>query len=378
MDREQQAWEQELLDKIYQKLKVVTPQVKTLYAYSTKDGKYDNVTMPPYGWTCGFWGGLLWWMYRYGKDSIFSETAAAAAERMDEGLSQFTPLGHDVGFQYLLTAIPDYNINGRERSRVAAIHAATILAGRFNLSGRYIRAWNDGTGGIDPGANKAGYAIIDCMMNLPLLYWASNETGDPRYKQIAMAHADTVAEKFIRDDGSSCHIVIFDPETGEVKDKPRGQGYAEGSAWSRGQGWAIYGFAMSYGYTGKKLYLEKALKVAEYFIKEMRDRETPPLDFRQPAEPAYLDASAGVIAACGMVELQKWVDEEVCEKLEKAIRALLRGAYSNCDFSTEEQSILQNCSVLYHTRSEHHIPLVYGDFYLAELLMKRRGEKPLY
>ena len=375
MDRQRQ-WEEEFLEKIYQKFYWITDEVKTLYPYCVENGKYDNVTMPPYSWTCGFWGGIQWWLYIYSGESKFLENAKRASERMDEGLVSFTPLHHDVGFQYLLTTVADYQQTGSERARISSIHAASLLAGRFNLAGKYIRAWNDNPN-IDQSENKSGYAIIDCMMNIPLLFWASQETEDPRYFHIAEAHADTVVREFIREDGSSNHIVVFDPVDGHVVGKPKGQGYAEGSAWTRGQSWAIYGFAMAYAYTKKQTYLQTALRVADYFLEHLPENGIPPVDFEQPQQPEYVDISAGVIALCGLIELKAWVDESHKDWLEKGIRKLLKGVYDSCDFGLDTQAIMLNGMEMYHG-SGKQTSLIYAEFYLLEALMKRRGNGFLF
>ena len=198
---------------------------------------------------------------------------------------------------------------------------------------------------------------------------------DPRFKQIANAHADTVMKEFVRENGSVNHIVIFDSDTGEVIDKPRGQGYAPGSSWTRGQAWAIYGFTEAYENTGKKEYLQTALKVANYFIGEMGEKNVPPIDFAQPTEDDYIDTTAGVIAASGMTKLKEYVSEDSAEKLEHMICRFLEGAYQNCSFDLEEDSILQNGSEMYHNKEGIHKHIIYGDYYLIEVLMKRTKNK---
>ncbi|MBO5237158.1 MAG: glycoside hydrolase family 88 protein [Lachnospiraceae bacterium] len=366
----QRQWEEEFLSKVYEKLFWATDEVSSLKPYTTKDGIYNAPPAGKYHWFCGFWGGIQWWLYKFSKDEKFLKKAKAISEDMDYGLTDFVQLDHDVGFQYLLTTVADYEITGSDRAMVSGIHAATLLAGRFNLAGRYIRAWNE-TKYLNPTESKTGYAIIDCMMNLPLLFWASEETGDPRFRQIAEAHADTALREFIREDGSSHHIVVFNPEDGSVVDFPAGQGYASGSSWTRGQGWAIYGFAMAYFYTKKKEYFETALKVAKNFLKRMPETGIPPVDFDQPEEPAEMDSSAGVIALCGMIDLKKWASEEDQQWLEEGICLLFKGAYANCDFTKDSQAVLQNGKELYHGGCQK--VLIYGDFYLMEALMKRRG-----
>lgn len=371
----QRQWEEDFLSKMYDKLSWVTDEVKTFKPYTTIDGKYYNTPDDNYSWTCGFWGGIQWWLYKLGKDEKFLKKAQAISENMDRGLTDFVQLHHDVGFQYLLTTVADYEVTRSERAETSSIHAATLLAGRFNLAGGYIRAWNENKY-LDAEESKAGYAIIDCMMNIPILFWASETTGDPRFRQIAEAHADTALREFIREDGSSHHIVVFDPKDGCVITKPKGQGYAPGSSWTRGQGWAIYGFAMAYSYTQKPEYLKAALKVAENFLKHMPETGIPPVDFDQPIEPPYVDSSAGVIALCGMIDLKKWANEEDQQWLEEGIRLLFKGAYANSDFSKDTQAVLQNGMELYH--GGYQKVLIYGDFYLLEALMKRRGNDYLF
>ncbi len=172
-------------------------------------------------WTGGFWPGLMWQLYAATGKEIFRAEAVRVENRLTKELCYFKRLYHDVGFMYLLSCGANWMLEGDRDSKRNLLHAATILAGRFNLAGGYIRAWNE---------DKAGWAIIDSMMNLSLLFWASRETKDPRFDQIAVQHADTAMREFVRVDGSCNHIVIFDPHTGEARRKPGGQGYAEGSS----------------------------------------------------------------------------------------------------------------------------------------------------
>ena len=215
------------------------------------------------------------------------------------------------------------------------------------------------------------------MMNIPLLYWASEVTGDPRYKQIAYMHAETVIKHFVRKDGSVNHIVVFDPDTGEVVKKPAGQGYAEGSSWTRGQAWAVYGFAMAYHYTKDEQYLETAKKVADYFMSNVKG-DYIPIDFAQPESAKYEDTSAAAICACGVLEILKYVSEDEKEFYRKSADRLMEILYKNCDFGPDEQSVLQNCSVMYHGEDGRHISLIYGDYYMLEALMRLNGGDALF
>ena len=363
----------EFLEKVTDKLSWVTDEVDFIYPYTTRQGKYKNKEVIPYIWTCGFYGGILWYMYKLTYDEKYLKLGRESATHLEQGLTEYYEMTHDVGFQFLFTNVADYKITGDLDSKTRALHAATILAGRYNPKGQFIRAWNDNPY-IDGEVSKSGYVIIDCMMNLPLLYWASEETGDPRYTQIANLHADTVIKQFIREDGSSNHIVVFDPATGEVVDKPKGQGYAPGSSWTRGQSWAIYGFAMAYHYTKNEKYLETAKKVADYFISQMND-EYMPIDFAQPAEPKYEDSSAAAITACGLLEILRYTEDE---KYKNAVDKLMAILYKNCDFTQDDEAILQNCSEMYHLEDTRHVSLIYGDYYMLEALMRLNGEDVLF
>lgn len=153
------------------------------------------------------------------------------------------------------------------------------MAGRYNPAGHFLRAWNEWG-----GQRHTGWAIIDCMMNLPLLYWAWEETEDPRYLQVADRHGKMAVRYFVREDDSVRHIVELDLGTGEFGREHGGQGYGEGSSWTRGQAWGIYGFLLSYIHTGDKEYLYTSQRIANYFLANIPETGLIPADFRQPPE----------------------------------------------------------------------------------------------
>lgn len=220
--------------------------------------------------------------------------------------------------------------------------------------------------------------VVFYMMNLNLLYWASEHTGDPRFRQIAMRHADTAMQYFIRENGSSHHIVIFDPETMEVLDTPAGQGCAPGSSWSRGQGWALYGFVLSYLHTGKKAYLDTARKVARYVIGQIQDDWIPRCDFCQPAGEDLRDACAGAIIACGLLEMAKVTDGADAITFFEAGMNLIRALDAHCsDWGTESPAILTHCTGSYHGK-DHHIAMNYADFFFVEAVLKLHGDTFLF
>ncbi len=318
-------------------------------------------------WTGGFWPALMWQFYHKTSDPFFLEEARRVENLLGEELRVFEHLNHDVGFMYLLSFGADYKLTGNERARWDALHAASILMGRLNPKG-YIRAWN--------GKEQMGYAIIDCMMNLSLLYWAGRETGDPRFAHAAGIHADTTLREFLRPDGSVSHIIEFDPETGKrVREHP-GQGYALGSSWSRGQAWGLYGFTLAYRNTGDKRYLSAAEKIAAYFTAHIRPDGLTDSDFCQPEGEDRIDNLAGAIAACGLEELSRATGEK---NWSEAARKLLDGMLDLCaDFGDGSMGILTKCTASYHDDGAgRHTNIVYGDYFLAEALAKVNGEDPM-
>ncbi|WP_217591727.1 glycoside hydrolase family 88 protein [Cohnella sp. GbtcB17] len=372
-----QQWLEGVVGKIRTKLAWVSEKSKRKIPYTTVYGTHDNrITDNPtgtetdgiYWWTNGFWGGMMWLMYHETGDDKYKEIANFSEEQLDECFRGYYGLHHDVGFMWLPTSVANYKVTGNPASRKRALHAANLLAGRFNLAGGFIRAWNDLADG-----DTRGWAIVDCMFNIPLLYWASEETGDPRFKQIAMKHADTAISAFVRPDGSVNHIVEFDPENGGVVRTYGGQGYEEASSWTRGQTWALYGFMMSYIHTGKIEYLQTAQRIAHYFIANIPESGIIPIDFRQPKEPAYEDSTAEAIAACGLIEIAKAVGTHEKDMYLRAAVKLLRTLDEvRSDWSEESDCILINGSPAYHN-DNRHTAIIYGDYYFMEAVFKLKG-----
>ncbi len=373
-----QEWVGEALEKVREKMQWVSEKNRDKIPYTTgADGSYDDRSDESRGWgmddglnwwTNGFWGGIMWLLYQDTGEERYQEIARISERKLEKCFDQYYGLHHDVGFMYLPTAVADYRLTGNEEGRRIGMHAANLLAGRFNPVGKFIRAWNQN------GDNDTrGWAIIDCLLNLSLLYWASEESGDPRFRQIAMMHADTVLANFLRPDGSVCHIVEFDPESGRMVKSYGGQGYGDGSSWTRGQGWAVYGFANSYTHTGKKEYLEAARKVADYCIANLPESGILPVDFKQPPEPAWEDSCAACVIACGLLEVARHVSDSEKEKYENAAVKILRAIAENrADWTENCDAIVQNCTGAYHS-PDHHFTMVYADYYFIEGLYKLAG-----
>ena len=363
-----------MIQKIRTKLEWVSEKNRDRIPYTTdRDGNYDDRSDQTKEWsqdnglnwwTNGFWAGIMWLLYQDTGKRKYVEIARVSESRLEKCLTDYYGLNHDVGFMFLLTAGVDYRLTGNERSRKNAMHAANILAGRFNPAGRFIRAWNE---------EAKGWAIIDCMMNLSLLYWASEESTDPRFRQIAMLHADTVMEYFVRPDGSVNHIVEFEPETGEMIQSLAGQGSHQGSSWSRGQGWAVYGFTVSYIHTGKQEYLDTAKKVAHYCIANIPENGIIPVDFRQPELPAWEDCCGACVIAAGLLELAGHVPEGEREMYRRAaVRILQTIDRERADWSVHCDAIVQNCSATYYDE-RHDLTMVYADYFFIEAVYKLKG-----
>lgn len=367
-------WMEETWKKIQKKIGAVTDRIGGMIPGDPgPDGCYvDMGSRDIFWWTNGFWSGILWQMYHATKEERYKTAAIETEEKLDEALHDFIGLHHDVGFMWLPSAVANCRLTFNKQSEIRGLHAASILAGRYNPAGRFIRAWNPD---CDLSLDTRGMMIVDCMMNIPLLYWASDVTGDSRFRTIAREHADTVLRHTIRQDGSCNHIVQFDPDTGEVLDAPGGQGYGRGSSWSRGQSWALYGMALSFAHTGEERYLNAAKQVAHYMMANVAMNGYVPLvDFRAPKEPILVDTTAGMIMACGLLEIAGHVGELERELyVENAVRVLRTLERNYCDWDSEKDAILGFGTVAYHGRK--HCPIIYGDYFLLEALLRLRGEE---
>lgn len=372
LTEQDKVWVGQTIEKIKEKMYAVTERNKEKIPYTTKDGVFDDRSGPDEinWWTNGFWGGIMWQMYSLTKEELYREAACRTEEKLDAVLMNADGLDHDNGFKWLPTAVAAYRVNKNDKSYNRAILAANNLAGRFNLAGKFIRAWNE-WGGVD----HRGWAIIDCMMNLPLLYWASDVTGDPRFRQIAVAHADTAQQHFVREDGSVNHIVEFDPVNGGMVRTYGGQGYGVGSSWTRGQSWGLYGFVLSYLHTKDEKYLNTSRRIAHYFISNIPENGLIPVDFRQPSECTWEDSTAAAIAACGLLELAKNVEGRDSEVYLKAALKLLKTLdKERCSWDSGVDNLLEKCTAEYHSK-EHEFSIIYGDYYFIEALLKLSGQE---
>ncbi|NOU85381.1 glycosyl hydrolase [Paenibacillus sp. LMG 31460] len=338
-----------------------------LAPHAAQSGAYDGLKLDQ--WISGFWPGMLWILYDLTAEERYKLSAWEWDTRMERHLLEDNHFHHDVGFQYLPTSVLKYKLTGDMDGRRRGLAAANFLAGRFNLAGQFLRAWN---------RDLTGWAIIDCMMNLSILFWASEELQDPRFSQIACAHADTVIKHMIRGDGSTCHIAVFDPITGELLEHMGGQGFAQDSCWSRGNAWALYGMTNTYRYTKKEKYLHAAQQVAHHFLSSLPEEMVPPWDFRVPnASGAPRDTSAASIAASGLLELAEVVQAEDANKYRSAAERILKSLserYTAFD-EPQHEGILRGGTGHKPAETNVNVSLIYGDYYYVEALAKLQGWK---
>lgn len=336
--------------------------------YKSEKGQW--ITSPFDGnswWTGGFWPALMWQLHVMTGDEAFKTEALRAEDMLTAEFRTYNYLNHDVGFMYLLSCGANYKLTGNEQAKTDTLHAASLMMGRFNPVG-FIRAWNH--------PDHKGYAIVDCMMNLSLLYWASRETGDPRFANVANIHAATTLREFVRENGSVSHIIEFDPATGKrVKEHP-GQGYALGTSWSRGQAWGLYGFTLAYANTKDEAYLKAACRIADYFTAHIREDGLTDCDFCQPADEVRIDNIAGACAACGLQELAKLSGNDA---YQAAAEKLIDGLIDHCcDWTDNSCGILTHCTAAYHDDGAgRHTNITYGDYFFVEAIAKLLGTDPM-
>lgn len=370
---ENKSWAEEMLSKVDKKMSAVTLRSRDKLPDGVDENgvHIDNLVKNPSFWTNGFFGGLNAMLYEHTGNEEYLKTLESSEKLLDRAFDErYDVIHHDVGFMWYLTSGAKYRLTKDPASRKRLFYAASTLMGRFICGGNFIKAWN-----TEAGHN---WTIIDSLMNLPLLYFASEELGDDRYKRVAMAHADNAITSHVRPDGSVVHIAEHDRDTGEVIKTHGGQGYAVGSSWTRGQSWAVYGFTISYLHTGEVRYLDAAKRVANYFIAACCDEWIPRIDFRSPNTPVFYDTTAGACAACGLLELGRILPEYEGGMYTSAAIKILRAITEKfCNFNPETDDMVNGGSLYYPLKEgqilKTHISVIYGDFFYTEALLKILG-----
>lgn len=263
-----------------------------------------NALYPAMGnieWTNGFWTGMLWLAYELTGESRYREAAEGHVRSFDTRQRERINVNHhDLGFLYSLSCVAAYKVTGSRFAADAALGAAHLLMERFQARAGIIQAWGDLN---DPA--QSGRMIIDCNLNLPLLYWASDYSGDPAFRKAANQHIEAAARHIVRPDGSTFHTFFFDPATGLPREGKTHQGFADDSCWARGQAWGISGFPLVYRHNGDSRLIDLSKVLANYYLNRLPADGVCYWDLIFTSGDQERDSSAAAIAACGLLELSK-------------------------------------------------------------------------
>lgn len=330
------------------------------------------VYIPIDDWCSGFFPGSLCYLYQLTNDKSWLLQSKRFTEALDS--IQYLTWHHDVGFMIGSSYLNIYRLNPNKAYKKAIIQTAKSLCTRFRKKAGVIQSWN-----VDRGwQSKRGWTcpvIIDNMMNLELLFEATRLSGDSTYWKVAVSHANKTLENQFRKDGSCYHVVDYDPNNGAVLHRQTAQGYADNSAWARGQAWAVYGYTVCYRYTHDRKYLDQAVKTLNFVMQNpnLPDNLIPYWDFDAPNIPNEpRDASSAACIASALYEMNNYLPDNGYTSLaDRIIRSLS---------SPEYRAPLgkNGCFLLMHSvgsiphNNEIDVPLNYADYYFLEALTRRK------
>jgi hypothetical protein len=319
-------------------------------------------------WVAGFYPGTLLYLYEATKNkALYNEALTKIILMANE---QYNTNTHDLGFMMYCSYGNLYRINPDDKYKEILLNSAKSLSTRFNPKVGCIRSWgksNDTT---------QFRVIIDNMMNLELLMWATETTGDSSFYKIAVTHANTTMKNHFRPDYSSYHVVVYNPQTGEIIKKQTAQGASDESAWSRGQSWGLYGYTMMYRYTKDKKYLDHAQHIAEFLLNNpnLPSDKIPYWDYNAPGIPgAQRDASAGAIMASALIELSGYSDNDLSKKYLNTASTILHTLSSpeyKSAFGTNGGFLLKHSVANMNKNVQVDVPLSYADYYYVEAMLR--------
>lgn len=332
---------------------------------SEPDGTLNLV--PSKDWTSGFFPGELWFLYEYTQNNFWKKKAQQHTDILEK--EKMNGSTHDMGFKVYCSFGNGYRLTQDEHYKEVLLQSAHTLATRFKPAAGIIRSWDHST------AKWVCPVIIDNMMNLELLFWATKESKDSTFYRIAVDHARTTMKHHFRPDFSSYHVIDYDTITGQVLKKNTHQGFADESAWSRGQAWALYGYTMCYRETQLPEFLEQAQNIEKYLFTHpnMPEDLIPYWDFDAPGIPDEpRDVSAATVIASALYELSLYDPEKgeryrsnadkIIENLTKHYRATLK---------KDNGFLLLHSTGTKPTNTEVDVPIVYADYYFIEALMRK-------
>lgn len=317
-------------DEVSRAVDTIVAQVRRnlpIFTYAAQNHSSVNnfyPAVPNEQWTAGFWPGSIWLAYEATGDKVFRYAAQIHVQSFLHRIEKRIATDHhDMGFLYSPSCVAAWKLVGDEDGRRAALLAADQLLERFQEKGQFIQAWG-------PMGELDNYKfIIDGLQNLPLLFWASRESGEPKYREKALAHAHTTLANSIRADHSTYHTFYMDPATGAPVRGATKQGYRDESAWARGQAWSIAGMALCHRNETKDAYREAFENLLAYYLKHLPDDLVPywDLTFTDGDEPR--DSSSAAIVACGLLEMAGLVDWSRADELRSLARQMLGSLWRN-------------------------------------------------
>lgn len=316
-------------------------------------------------WTSGFFVGMELLSYEYSGDSKFLNAARNHLDIFRRRIDEKSNVDHhDMGFLYSLAAVSFYKLTGSEYAKETALLAAEHLTTRFKEKGGFIQAWGSLN---DPEYNRL---IIDCLMNIPLLFWAAEISGSDKYENIAKAHLYTSLDVIIRTDNTTHHTYYFDLNSGKPMYGKTAQGFSDDSCWARGQAWGIYGTALAYSYTHDSRIIEYFDRVTNEFIRRLPSDHIPFWDmiFTDGSDEPR-DTSAAAIAVCGILEMSKHIDRSEYVAVADKMLSSLSEKYTS---KTLRKSNVILTDAMY-SRPDGHKPegAIYGDYFYMEALTRK-------
>ncbi|MGQ7947287.1 glycoside hydrolase family 88 protein [Flavobacterium sp. WC2509] len=335
--------------------------------------KNRHVSSDVYWWCSGFYPGTLLYIYEYTKKPVILEEAKKRLAILDT-VKYFTK-NHDLGFMMYCSFGNAYRITKNEEYKKVILESAKSLATRYRPNAKVIQSWDLTDGGLK-GKAFVGPVIIDNMMNIEMLEWASQNSSDKSFANIAVNHANTTMKNHFRPDYSSYHVLDYDLNTGEVKKKVTAQGFSDASAWSRGQGWALYGYTMMYRFTKDPAYLKQAQGIAKFILNNphLPADKVPYWDFDATDIPnALRDVSAGAVYASALLELGQYTSGTEKQNYVAVAKTILKSLSSSkyrAQLGSNGGYLLMHSVGSIPHNSEIDVPLTYADYYFLEALLR--------
>lgn len=355
----------QLATRQYKLMATLTPQDSMPRSFNAQDGHL--ISSATDWWTSGFFPGSLWYIYEYTGDSSIRIEAEKRLSILEK--QKYYTGNHDLGFMIFCSFGNAYRITHNPEYKDVVTIAAETLLKRYRPSTNAIQSW----GSLKDTKSQV---IIDNMMNLELLNWVSDEWREPKFKVVAIDHANTTMKNHFRPDNSSYHVVDYDVATGKVLKKRTAQGYSDESAWARGQSWGLYGYTMMYRFTKEKTYLEQAQKIAAFIMDnpDLPADGIPYWDYNAPKTGStYRDVSAGSIMASALLELGQYTEGKERDRYLGMARKILKALSSPAYLAANGEIggfLLKHSVGSLPGNSEVDVPLTYADYYFLEALLR--------